>query len=117
MKLTRILPMVLLLLMVARCTPSTNHFSESFSYYQAHKAWGINATTGQTLHVEFNTTVSKGSLVLQVLSPSGMVLWTAQGEPSGTQTKDISITKAGKYTLNFRATAAYGSYDLKFALK
>jgi len=116
MKLMRIWWIGVFLILLGGCS-ANNNFSQSFQGLQGNKNWYVQASAGQTLNVEFKSEVTKGSLVLLVISPEHKTLWKAKAETNGTQTKDISLPVNGQYTLQVQADAASGSYQLQYSLK
>jgi len=115
MKPVRFLLIAIVFSLLAGC--SSNHITDNFEYLGGAKNWKVQAAPGQTLHIEYKAVLTQGSLELQVISPSNKVLWSVKGDSHGAQTKDLPITVSGTYTLQIRATAAYGSYDLQYAVK
>jgi hypothetical protein len=115
MKPIRCFMIAILFILLAGC--SSNHIVSTFDYLSGYKYWTVQAAAGQTLHVAYKAVLTKGSLVLQVTSPQRKLLWTVKGDSNGTQTKDILITVKGGYTISVRADAAYGSYDIQYAIK
>ena len=115
MKPSRLLWIALLLIFLAGC--SSDGISENFSNYTKTKKWNFQANAGQTLHITYQAKLTKGSLELLVLSPDQKTLWKVKGGTNGTQNKAIPIPTSGQYTIQVRAEAAYGSYDMQYALK
>ena len=114
MKPFRFLGIAILIIFLAGC--SSNHITDSFLGLGGQKYWTVQAAPGQTLHVVYKAVVTKGSLKLQVISPSRKVLWAVKGDTKGMQTKDIPITVKGGFDLMVTASAADGSYDLQYSI-
>ena len=76
-----------------------------------------NASTGQTITVDFALHATKGSLAAEVLDPAGNVVWnmSAPADQDQNGTKTIPVTLTGKYQVVLIGLGTGGSFDVSWS--
>jgi hypothetical protein len=72
---------------------------------------------GRSVLLEYQATVSSGSLTIQVENPQGQVVWQAAppAGPAGNHASQvIALNQGGNYTVVLQGRDAVGSLDLSW---
>ena len=95
--------------------------SSGFNSTEAHfhtltgrKSWRENLREGDTFSLEYDASLEKGSLLLQVENSQGEVIWektVAEGESAGEE-MELTAGESGTYTIAVVGDDAGGEYEL-----
>ena len=96
---------------------SPGHVKAEYAQFTGTETRTVLAQPGETLYLEYDAKVDRGSLHLEVDNPYGETIWcTSLCEDCG-ETKELPVKEAGCYTISIRGEATEGSFDLKWKQK
>jgi hypothetical protein len=87
----------------------------TFSGYESQQA--TVEVAGQTLALDYEVVVTKGSLRIEVQDPSGTVIWSETLSADSQDTVDIPAEAPGEYLIAVQAEGAGGSFRLAWQVK
>jgi len=88
-----------------------------YTYFSGTKSKGIDLSTDQEVQLEYKCKVSKGSLNLSIISPSGVAEWQQEFTEDASDTLTFKALEAGQHKVVLMATDAGGSFDVKWSTK
>lgn len=91
-----------------------NSTQARFRTLTGRKTWGEQLASGDSLVLEYEAEIEKGSLTLQVESPEDEVIWErtlTEGEDAADQI-ELNASENGTYTIAVTGDGAGGSYEL-----
>jgi hypothetical protein len=96
-------------------TSSPGHIAASYSEFTGTEVRTIQAQPGDTLCLEYDAEVDKGSLRLEVEDPFGQIIWcTSLCEDCG-ESNALPVEEGGCYTVLVWGEETAGSFDLSWA--
>lgn len=93
-----------------------NSSQARFQTLSGRKAWRENVDAGNTLTLDYEAEVEKGSLTLQIENPEDEVVWERQlqaGDSVNDQ-EELVAPESGTYTILIVGDGAGGSYELSW---
>ena len=100
-----------------RETNLPGQWQATYTTFSGTKADTFPADAGQTLVLEYETEVDKGSLTLQVESPDDEVLWETALEEGGADTVRVALNQDGRYAIVLSGEDTGGSWDLEWEIE
>ena len=76
----------------------------------------FRAEDGQTITLDYDVTVKKGTLVLAIVGPDGESLWEEPLHENGSGTVTLTASEQGIYTIHIEGEDTSGSFDLSWNL-
>lgn len=77
----------------------------------------IRLQSGETLHMEWNAAVEKGSLTLEIQDPDQHTLWKESFTADDRGSIDLNVEKNGLYTLRIQGGSTGGGYELDWEIQ
>jgi hypothetical protein len=77
----------------------------------------VRADAGQTLTVDYDVKVDKGTLSLQASERGNPALWKVSLQEDAKDAVELSLEQGGLYTIAIDGTDAGGSFDLSWELE
>ena len=94
-----------------------NNTEARFETLRGRKVRQETLSTGETLVLDYDVTVDKGTLTLMVEDPSGESVWETEVTDSAADQVEIVAAEAGNYDIIVEGDDAGGSYDLSWTLE
>ncbi len=89
----------------------------SYRTFSGTKRSTFGADAGETLVLDYEVAVDKGTLSLRVENPDGEDLWDLSLEESEADTVELSLDEDGRYTIVVEGDATGGGFDLSWELE
>ncbi len=93
---------------------SIGRTNAKFDTYVGTKQQSISLEQGQSLQLEYDVKVSKGSLHISVNQPDGTLMWEELFTEGGKATLNLPATQSGAHRITIKADKAGGSFDVKW---
>lgn len=77
----------------------------------------FSVDAGQTLVLEYETEVEKGSLTIQVENPDDEVLWDTSFDEGDADTVRVDLEQDGRYAIVLIGEDTGGSWDLEWEIE
>lgn len=77
----------------------------------------FRADAGQTLVLQYETDVEKGSLTIQVENPDDEVLWDAAFDEGDADAVTVDLNQDGRYAIVLTGEDTGGSWDLEWEIE
>ena len=98
-------------------TSSPGHLKASYGEFTGTETRTVLAQPRETLYLEYDAEVNRGSLRLEVDGPYGQAVWCVALCDDCGASKALPVSKAGCYTISVRGEATEGSFDLRWERK
>ena len=90
--------------------------------YQYHTFTGsetcrFEAESGQTLTLDYDIGIGKGSLIIEVEDSIGNEIWELQSNEDTEDTVELLLEEEGLYAIKIRGDNAGGYYDIRWELQ
>jgi hypothetical protein len=89
----------------------------TYTTFSGTKVDTFRADAGQTLILDYETEVEKGSLTVQVEDPDEEVLWETAFDEGGADTVRVDLNQDGRYAIVLIGEDADGSWDLEWEIE
>jgi len=96
------------------CVELTKSISCESALFDGSKKYTVRAKSGQTLTLEYDVTLDKGTMDLQIKNADGDVVWETSIDDAATDTADLSIEKSGNYQIVLKGDDMGGEYDVSW---
>jgi len=93
-----------------------NHKNAKYASFQGVERKTLRAQEGQTITLDYDVTVEKGTLVLAIVDPDGESLWEKPFREDGSDTVALTASRQGVYTIHIEGEDTSGSFDLSWSL-
>ena len=90
------------------------NWQASYSTFTGRKSDTFQADAGQSLNLDCDAQVNRGTLEIQVEDPDDQVTWQRSLQVDLSDTVHIPLEKTGRYTLLINGNGTGGSWDLKW---
>ena len=77
----------------------------------------FRAEAGQTITLDYEVTVEKGSLALKLVAPGGESLWEKTHNEDGEDAVSVTVPDDGRYTLRIEGEQTGGSFDISWSVQ
>ena len=77
----------------------------------------IRADAGQTLHLEYEVTVDKGDLGVEIVGQEDEILWGMSFKEDAEDIVELGLEQDGLYTIAIEGDNTGGSFDLSWELR
>lgn len=119
---------VLLATCLAGCRIKAGTFSEACvelpksiscesTLFNGSKKYTVRAQSGQTLTLDYDVMLDKGTMDIQIKNADGDVIWETAIDDAATDTADLPIEKDGKYQVVLKGDDMGGEYDVSWDVK
>ena len=92
---------------------TSTRLKNSYKYFSGTETKTISLKEGETLNINYSSTVKKGSLKISVLNSKGDTLKTLPSNTNSTET--INSEKADKLKIKVEGTKTSGNYDITWS--
>ena len=93
-----------------------NHKSAQYASFDGWERRTIRAQEDQTITLDYDVTVKKGTLVLAIVGPDGESLWEESFREDGSDTVALTASQKGVYTIRIEGEDTSGSFGLSWDL-
>jgi NADPH:quinone reductase-like Zn-dependent oxidoreductase len=100
-----------------RETNLPGQWQATYTTFSGTKVDTFRADAGQSLVLDYETEVDKGSLSIQVENPDDEVLWDVAFDEGGADTIRVDLNQDGRYAIVLKGEDAGGSWDLEWELE
>jgi hypothetical protein len=120
---------VLLLLGITACTGGMslkvgwveqsgfNHTTASYSTFSGAQRRQVEVAAGQTLTLNFDVTVNKGTLTLRILDPDNNIEWERAFSSNDAGLVEVYVDSGGAYQIAIIGEQTGGSFDLNWQVQ
>jgi hypothetical protein len=89
----------------------------SYQTFTGTKENTVRADAGQTLVLDYQVRVDKGSLSIEIIRPEGGPLWSVSLAEDGEDRVEIAIGQRGPHTIAIEGDNAGGRFELAWSLE
>jgi hypothetical protein len=95
-------------------TTLMNHTEARFQTLTGRKTWRESLEAGERFNLDYEATLEKGALTMQVESPQDEIIWERdlEAEASVSDTMTLVAEEGGTYTIVVDGDGAGGRYEL-----
>ena len=97
----------------------TSNFKRKHAEYvtfDGTQSKAFRAEAGQTIQLDGEVTVEKGTLHLRLASPGGETLWEESYQEGGDASVSMTAPEDGLYTLHIEGEATSGGFDISWSV-
>ena len=92
------------------------HKSAQYTSFDGVEQKTLHVKAGQTITLDYDVTVEKGTLVLAIVGPDGESLWEKPFHEDGSDTVALTASEQGLYTIHVEGENTSGGFDLSWSL-
>lgn len=100
-----------------RETKLPGQWQATYTTFSGTEVDTFRADAGQTLVLEYETEVEKGSLTIQVENPDDEVLWDAAFDEGGADSVRVALNQDGRHAIVLVGEDTGGSWDLEWEIE
>ena len=93
-----------------------NHKSAQYASFDGVERKTFRAEDGQTITLDYDVAVKKGTLVLAIVGPDGESLWEEPLRENGSDTVTLTTSQQGVHTIHIEGEDTSGGFDLSWNL-
>ena len=93
-----------------------NHKSAQYASFDGVERKTIRAQENQTITLDYDVTVEKGTLVLAIVGPDGESVWEEPFREDGSDILALTASQKGVYTIHIEGENTTGGFDLSWSL-
>ena len=95
---------------------SSRQKNVSYASFNGMEQKTFRAKAGQAISLDCDVTVEKGSLLIKVVDPSGIVLWEETFRENTADTVTVIAPRNGFHTIRIKGQETGGSFDISWSI-
>ncbi len=99
------------------CVELPDSISCQSTTFNGNKTYTVRAKAAQTLVLDYDVTIDKGGMDIQMQNADGDVIWETSIDDAATDTVDLAIEKDGKYRVVLKGDSMGGEYEVSWDVK
>jgi methionine-rich copper-binding protein CopC len=76
----------------------------------------FRAAAGQNISLDYDFTVEKGALTLEIVAPDGESMWEETYRADADESVTLTAPQKGRYQVRLKGAATGGSFDLSWSV-
>lgn len=93
------------------------NWEASYQTFTGEKTDTFRAEEGQTLAIEYDFQVEKGTLNIEINNPEDQVIWDLQIEADQANTTQIHLTNSGRYSIIIEGQTTGGGWNIDWEIQ
>lgn len=98
-------------------TSSANQHTARYATFSGTESTGVAVEGGQSLTVDYDVTVEKGTLKLAILTPNDETIWEQTFSEGDTGQARVTAAENGRYHIDITGSDTGGSYDISWEIE
>jgi hypothetical protein len=94
-----------------------NRIADNYSAFTGDEVKLVRAKAGQTLVLDYDVTVDRGTLEIRVEDPAGDAVWELAPQESVEDTVELELENDGRYAVVIEGEEMAGSFDVSWELE
>lgn len=90
------------------------HKTARYRLFEGLERASVRAQSGETIELDYEVEVERGTLTLILLSPDGEQLWKETFEQDAADTVHLSAPQSGRYELRIEGNSTRGAFDVSW---
>jgi len=90
------------------------HKTARYRLFDGLERASFRAQSGETIEVDYEVDVERGTLTLILVSPEGERLWEEAFEQDAADTVHLSAPQSGRYRLHIEGDSTRGAFDVSW---
>lgn len=97
-----------------RETSGLRHKTARYSSFSGVERASFRAQADETIELDYEVDVEKGTLALSLIDPDGEPLWEETFEDEATDTLRLNAPQSGRYQLRIEGDSTGGGFDVSW---